>query len=131
MAAELDTVLFEMAVRAAGSLSTSFSEKVTDIAARTAGQLAFDVRVEGDYRFQRIAGIRYGAGEVGILALTKNGQALDACRVNGALTGFIEPLETWHGLPLQAQAQADVLGHTSLLIAALRNAGNLPGRSAD
>lgn len=131
MAAELDTVLFEMAVRSVGSLSTGFSEKVTDIAIRTAGRLAFDVRVEGDYRFQRIAGIRYEAGEVGILALTKTGQALDTCKVNGALAGFIEPLEIWHGLPLQAQAQADVLGHTSLLIAALRNAGNLPNRSAD
>ncbi|MBR2688817.1 MAG: hypothetical protein IKE42_13285 [Aquamicrobium sp.] len=130
MAAELDTVLFEMAVRAASALPTSFSEKVTDIAVRTAGQLAFDVRVEGDYRFQRIAGIRYG-GDVGILALTKNGQSVDSCRVNGALAGFIEPLENWNGLSLQAQAQTDILGHTSLLVAALRNAGSLPNRSAD
>ncbi|WP_054311077.1 hypothetical protein [Mesorhizobium sp. 1M-11] len=129
MAAELDTVLFEMAVRTASTLPTSFSEKVTDIAARTAGRLAFDVRVEGDYRFQRIAGIRYG-GDIGILALSKDGQSVDSCRVNGALASFIEPLESWNGLSLPAQAQTDILGHTSLLVAALRNAGNLPNRSA-
>lgn len=126
MAAELDTVLFDMAVRTASTLPSGFSEKVVDVAHRTAGHIVFDVRVEGDYRFQRLAGIRYPAGEVGILALTKNGQAMETCRVNGTLTSFIEPLETWSCLPLQTQASVDILGHASLLVAALRNAGNFP-----
>lgn len=82
MAAELDTILFDMAVKTAGTLSSGFSEKVIDVAHRTAGHIVFDVRVDGDYRFQRLAGIRYPAGEVGILALTKNGQAMETCRVN-------------------------------------------------
>ncbi|MBN9235338.1 MULTISPECIES: hypothetical protein [Phyllobacteriaceae] len=124
MAAELDTVLFDMAVRTASALPSGFSEKVVDVARRTAGQIVFDVRVEGDYRFQRLAGIRYPTGEVGILALTKNGQSLETCRVNGTLASFIEPLETWSYLPLQTQASVDILGHTSLLVAALRNAGS-------
>lgn len=128
VAGELDSVIFEMAVRASVSLPVGFAEKAVDVAQRIAGELMFDVRVDGDLSYQRIAGIQLTSGDVGVLALEKNGLAVDSCTVNGALASFIEPLASWSSLPLQLQAKTYILGHSTLLVAALRAGGFLPPR---
>ncbi len=125
---ELDSVIFEMAVRASLSLPVSFTEKAVDVAQRIAGELMFDVRVDGDLSYQRVAGIQLTSGDVGVLALEKSGLAVDSYTVNGALASFIEPLANWSSLPLQLQAKTYILGHSSLLVAALRTGGFLPPR---
>lgn len=121
----LEAVLFGMAVDGVRPLASSFHDKTTEIAARTGGRLAFDVRIYGDRKYQRIAAIGYPGDEAGILALNHDGQAIEACFLDAGFAGFIEPLERWSSLPLRDQARNSVQGFADLLVAALRKAARL------
>jgi hypothetical protein len=123
---ELEGVLFEMAVDNVRLSPLSFHQRVATICRQTSGHLRFDVRVDGDGRYQRIAAIGYAGGAVGILALAKDGLAIESCGVVGIDTSFLEPLENWSNLSLPAQAATDIRGHASLFLASLRRAGHLP-----
>lgn len=123
---ELEGVLFEMAVNNVRLSPLSFHQRVETICHQTTGRLRFDVRVDGDGRYQRIAAIGYAGGAIGILALAKDGLAIESCTVACVDASFLEPLEKWSNLPLPAQATMDVRGHASLFLASLRRAGRLP-----
>ncbi|KAA3445853.1 hypothetical protein C7I87_31710 [Mesorhizobium sp. SARCC-RB16n] len=124
----LDALLFEMAAASVRLLPLSFGDKAARIARQTSGRLLFEVRVDGDPQFQRIAAVRYVTGTTGILALSKDGLAVVSFTANGELASFIDPLESWDSLPLREQARSDVEGHINLLLAALRSAGCMPYR---
>ncbi|MGX5831964.1 hypothetical protein [Mesorhizobium sp. 43Arga] len=119
---ELDALVFRMAVESVRSCPLSFTEKTAQIAARSRGLLLFDVRTD-DAEIQRVSAIRYPSDQIGILALDKQGLATHYCIVNGIFSDFIAPLENWTNLPLPMQAKVDIMGHASLFIGALRNAG--------
>ncbi|BCM17766.1 hypothetical protein [Mesorhizobium sp. J8] len=122
---ELDSLVFQMAVESARSLSLSFTEKAAAIAARSRGILLFDVRVDGDAAVQRIAAIRYPSDRTGVLALDRQGSVIRHCIVGGIFSGFIAPLENWTSMPLSMQAKINVDGHATLFLDALRKAGHM------
>ncbi|MGX9181735.1 hypothetical protein [Mesorhizobium sp. WSM2561] len=124
----LDALLFEMAAASVRLLPLSFGDKAARLAHQTSGRFLFEVRVDGDPQFQRIAAIRYATGTTGILALSKDGLAVVSFTANGELASLIDPLESWDRLPLRQQARNDIHGHIDLLLAALRNAGCTPYR---
>lgn len=123
---ELDAFLFDIAVRDVRSMEISFADKALAIAAKSAGKLICNVRVDADPEFQRIAVIRFPREGIGILALGKDGLSIGSCTANGAFSSFIEPLAEWHVLSLRDQAVADIRGHVSLFAGALRKAGHVP-----
>ncbi|WP_292862630.1 hypothetical protein [Mesorhizobium sp.] len=120
---ELDAVVFQMAVESVRALPISFTEKAEKIATMSRGALLFDVRIDGDAAIQRVAAIRYPSDQTGVLALEKQGLVTRHCLINGAFSSFIGPLEAWTSQPLSTQAKTDIVGHASLFIGALRNAG--------
>ncbi|CAH2396972.1 hypothetical protein [Mesorhizobium ventifaucium] len=124
---ELDLAIFQMAVESVRSLSLSFNQKAAEIATRSHGVLVFDVRVDGDSEVQRIAAIRYGADQTGVVALDRQGLVTRSCMVNGTFSHFISPLENWASMPLSMQAKIDVTVHAGLFLGALRNAGHMLG----
>ncbi|MEI9401838.1 hypothetical protein [Mesorhizobium argentiipisi] len=124
----LDALLFEMAAASVRLLPLSFGDKAARIARHTSGRFLFEVRVDGDPQFQRIAAVRYVTGTTGILALTKDGLAVVSFTANGELASFIDPVESWDSMPLREQACSDIEGHINLLLAALRSAGCMPYR---
>jgi hypothetical protein len=123
---ELDALVFGMAVDSVRALSVPFAEKVAEIAHRSHGVLLFNLRIDGDMEFQRVAAIRYPSNQTGVLMLDKQGLLTSHCMVNGTFSSFIAPLEDWNTLPLAAQARTSIAGPASLFIGALRNAGYLP-----
>ncbi|TPI09408.1 hypothetical protein [Mesorhizobium sp. B2-4-6] len=126
--AAAESVLFEMAVGNVRSLPLGFAEKATEIARQTSGRLLFEIRLDGDAHYQRVAAISYARGEIGILVLDKDGASVRSSIAGGGFASFIEPLECWSNLPLRDQANNDIRGHAILFIAALRNAGCAPLR---
>ncbi|MGO4833338.1 hypothetical protein AB4144_13785, partial [Rhizobiaceae sp. 2RAB30] len=101
-----------------------FSDKVVRVAMRTAARNLFDIRLDGDPQFQRMAAIRYPLEATGLMALAKTGLELRLCAVGQELDPFLQPLSAWAALPLREQANKDVRGHAALLLGALRNAGH-------
>jgi len=120
----IEAVLLEMAVGTLEPLSHGFSDRVDDIARRTFGVLLFDVRLECDDQYQRLAAIQYGTQTVGLLALDRSGSSIRTCAVDEAFSGFLHPLSVWARLSLTEQASAHIRHHTLLLLGALRNAGH-------
>ncbi|RWQ62413.1 hypothetical protein [Mesorhizobium sp.] len=120
---ELDAIVFRMAVESVRALPVGFTEKVTEIAARSHGVQLFDLRIDGDVELQRIAAIRYPSDQTGVLALDKQSSVILDCMVNGTFSSFIGPLEDWNTLPLPMQARTSIACQASLFIGALRNAG--------
>ena len=57
--------------------------------------------VAGDPQYQRIAVIRLPSGDIGIIALGRDGLSVGSCTANGAFSSFLEPLAEWH--PVTAQ----------------------------
>ncbi|MEI9431721.1 hypothetical protein [Mesorhizobium sp. Cs1299R1N3] len=123
---DLDALLFEMAAASVRMLALSFGDKAARIARQTSGRFLFEVRIDGDPQFQRIAAIRYTTGTTGLFALSKDGLAVVSFTANSELASFIDPLENWDSLPLREKAHNEVQGHIDLLVAALRNAGCVP-----
>ncbi|MER9426189.1 hypothetical protein NKI88_27660 [Mesorhizobium sp. M0317] len=123
---ELDALVFGMAVDSVRALSVPFAEKVAEIAHRSLGDLLFNLRIDGDMEFQRVAAIRYPSYQTAVLVLDKQGLSTSHCMVNGTFSSFIAPLEEWNTLPLATQARTSIAGSASLFIGALRNAGYLP-----
>jgi hypothetical protein len=120
---DLDAFLFGIAVNGAGSKDVSFEERISIIAGQSAGTVICNVRLDGDPQYQRIAVIRLPSGDIGIIALGRDGLSVGSCKANGAFSSFLEPLAEWHRLPLRDQAGIDMRGHASLFVAALRKAG--------
>jgi hypothetical protein len=121
----LEALLLEMAVGGADRLSLCFSDRVDDIAKQTLGFLLFDVRLDRDPHYQRLAAIQYPTLTVGLLALDRSGSSIRTCAVNGAFAGFLRPVSVWARLPLAEQAITHIRGESVLLLEALRNAGHL------
>ncbi|ADV14658.1 hypothetical protein Mesau_05614 [Mesorhizobium australicum WSM2073] len=124
---ELDWAIFQMAVESVRSLTSSFSERAAEIAARSQGTLVFDVRVDDDPQVQRIAAIRYRGEQTGVVALDRQGLLTHYCMVNDTFSDLMAPLENWTSIPLSAQAKIDVTVDAGFFLAALRNAGHLLG----
>ncbi|BCH18908.1 hypothetical protein [Mesorhizobium sp. L-2-11] len=122
---ELDLFVFQMAVESVRSLCLSFNDKAAEIAARSRGNLLFDVRIDDDAEVQRLAAIRYRGGQIGVLALDRQGLISRYCVVDGTFSRFIAPLENWTSMPVSMQAKIDVTHHAGLFLGALRNAGHM------
>lgn len=120
----LEAALFETAVRNVEALPLGFSDKVARVAMRTAARILFDIRLDGDPQFQRMAAIRYPLEATGLMALAKTGLELRLCAVGQELDHFLQPLSAWAALPLREQANKDIRGHAALLLGALRNTGH-------
>jgi hypothetical protein len=113
-----------MAVGGAERLSVCFSDKADDIARRTLGVLLFDVRLDRDPHYQRLAAIQYPTQTVRLLALDRSGTSISTCAVNGAFACFLHPISAWARLTLAEQAASDIRGDAVLLLGALRSAGH-------
>jgi len=111
----------ELAIANIDLAARSFHDTAIKIAAVTNGTLLFNVRVEGDPDFQRIAAISYTRSPTCIIVLLRDGTAARWCRVDTSFDIFLIPLEHWASLPLTDQAQSKYQAYSSLLAAALRN----------
>lgn len=120
----LEAALLETAVGNVEGLALGFSDKVAHIATRTVGRILFDVRVDGDPQFQRMAAIRYPVEITGLLGLVKSGPNIRICTIGSELDHYLQPLAVWAALSFREQANEDIRGHAALLLGALRNAGH-------
>jgi len=111
----------ELAIANIDLAARSFHDTAIKIAAVTNGKLLFNVRVESDPDFQRIAAISYAKDSTCIIVLLRDGTTSRWCRIDTSFDIFLIPLEHWASLPLTDQAQSKYQAYSSLLAAALRN----------
>jgi len=111
----------ELAIANINLAARSFHDTAIKIAKVTNGKLLFNVRVESDPSFQRIAAISYENSPTCIIVLLRDGTTSRWCRVDTSFDIFLLPLEHWASLPLTDQAQSKYQAYSSLLAAALRN----------
>ncbi|WP_206517338.1 hypothetical protein [Mesorhizobium sp. M7A.F.Ca.US.008.03.1.1] len=119
----VELVLFEQSLSYLGSMNRPFSDRVEDAAEKTAGSVLFDVRVDGDRRFQRIAAIGYGADGTVAIALGKDGHLISAPIDGGE--ALIAEIAAWFSLSMAEQSSNSYNDAPARLLANLRKAGIL------
>ncbi|WP_244494058.1 MULTISPECIES: hypothetical protein [Mesorhizobium] len=120
----VDLVLLEQSLADTGGLNRPFSDRVGDIAQKTAGSVLFDVRVDGDPGIQRIAAIGYGAEGVVAVVMDRDG-GLASAPVDGGSYALIAELSAWCALPMAEQISASYLEAATKLLAELAKAGRI------
>jgi hypothetical protein len=119
----VELVLFEQSLSKADSMNRPFSDRVEDAAEKTAGSVLFDVRVDGDRRFQRIAAIGYGANGTVAIVMDRDGHLVSAT-IDGC-DGLIAELTAWCSLSMAEQSSMSYSGAAARLLAQLLKAGTL------
>ena len=99
----VDLVLLEQSRADTGGLNRPFSDRVADIAQKTAGSVLFDVRVYDNPGIQRIAAIGYGADGVVVAIVMGTDGALASVPVDGGSGALIAELSAWYALPMTEQ----------------------------
>lgn len=119
----VELVLFEQSLSQVDSMNRPFSDRVEDAAEKTAGSVLFDVRVDGDRRFQRIAAIGYGADATVAIVMGRDGHLVSAT-IDGC-DGLIAEIAAWCSLSMAEQSSVSYSGAAASLLAKLRKAGTL------
>ncbi|MER8921690.1 hypothetical protein [Mesorhizobium sp. M0802] len=117
-------VLLEQSIASAGGMNHPFSDRVSDVAEKTAGSVLFDVRIEGDTGIQRMAAIGYGADGTVVIVMDKDGQ-LTSAPIDGN-EGSIAELAAWSSLPMAEQVNVSYREAAEGLLVGLRRSGRIP-----
>ena len=123
VAGHLELALFEESLADRDGIHRPFGDRVSDAAAKTAGSVLFDVRIDGDAHIQRMAAIRYGETDAAIIVLEKNGQ-LRCAAANGDASTLVATLATWESSPLSEHVRDQYHGTALILLAKLRSSGH-------
>ena len=118
----VDLVLLEQSLADTGGMNPPFSERVDDVAQKTAGSVLFDVRVDGNPGIQRIAAIGYGADGVVAIVMGRYGE-LASVPVDGGSEVLIAELSAWCALPMAKQSSVSHLEAATKLLAWIAKAG--------
>ena len=124
----VDLVLLEQSLADTGGLSRPFSDRVTDIAQKTAGSVLFDVRIYDNPGIQRIAAIGYGADGVVAVVMARDG-GLASTPIDGGSYALIAELSAWCALPMAEQLSTSYLEPATELLAQIANAGRIASAS--
>lgn len=124
----VDLVLLEQSLADIGGLNRPFSDRVADIAQKTAGSVLFDVRIYDNPGIQRIAAIGYGADGVVAVVMARDG-GLASVPVNGGSYALIAELIAWCALPMAEQISTSYLEAATKLLAEITNAGRIDSAS--
>lgn len=119
----VELVLLEQSLANADGVNRPFFDRVSDVAEKTAGSILFDVRVDDDTRFQRVAAIGYGANGTVAIIMDKLGQ-LSSAPLDGNDDSIVE-LTAWCSLPMAEQARVSYTSAVASLLAKLRPTGSL------
>lgn len=119
----VELVLFEQSLSNLGCMNRPFSERVEDAAEKTAGSVLFDVRVDGDRRFQRIAAIGYGADGTVAIAMGNDGHLVSAPIDGGE--ALVTEIAAWCSLSMAEQSSISYNDAPTRLLGYLRKAGIL------
>lgn len=112
----VDLVLLEQSLADTGGSNRPFSDRVTDIAQKTAGSVLFDVRVYDNPGIQRIAAIAYRADGVVAIVMASDG-GLASVPVDEGNYVLIAELSAWYALPMAEQINTSYLeAATKLLV---------------
>lgn len=122
----VDLVLLEQSLADTGGLNRPFSERVADIAQKTAGSVLFDVRVYDNPGIQRIAAIGYGADGVVAIVMARDG-GLASVPVDGGSYGLIAEISAWFALPMAEQTSTSYLEAATKLLAEIAKSGRIDG----
>jgi len=120
MDGDVDDELLKKAFDCINLAAQSFHDAAIEVATRVNGCLLFNVRVDKDPDFQRIAAIATGRATC-IVVLMNDGASLRWCIVDELYSTFLRPLQEWANLPLKDQAGSRFQAYSSLLAGALRN----------
>lgn len=118
----VDLVLLEQSLADTGGLNRPFSDRVGDIAQKTAGSVLFDVRVYDNPGIQRIAAIGYGADGVVAVVMARDG-GLASVPVDGGSYVLIAQISAWCALPMAEQIGANYHEAATKLLAQIAKAG--------
>jgi hypothetical protein len=105
---QLESVLIEMIVATADLPASSFEDVVSASAARTDGQILFNVRVEDREDVQRIAAIASKSVQTAtLLLLDRSGTSIKVCDVPAESYPALASVLLWANQPLSSQAATD------------------------
>ncbi len=124
----VDLVLLEQSLADTGGLTRPFSDRVADIAQKTAGSVLLDVRIYDNPGIQRIAAIGYGADGVVAVVMARDG-GLTSVPVDGGSYALIAELSAWFALPMAEQVGTSYLEAATKLLAEIANAGGINSAS--
>jgi hypothetical protein len=119
----VELVLFEQSLSTVDGITRPFWDRVQDAAEKTAGSVLFDVRVDGDQQFQRIAAIGYGAGVTVAIVMGRDGHLVSAT-LDGC-DDLITEIAAWCSLSMVEQSSISYSGAAARLLAKLRKSGTL------
>ncbi|MER9687139.1 hypothetical protein [Mesorhizobium sp. M0139] len=117
-------VLLEQSIASAGGMNHPFSDRVIDVAEKTAGSVLFDVRVDDNIGIQRLAAVGYGAEGTVAIVMDKDGQLTSAPIVGS--DELIAELTAWASLPTAEQVTVSYRAAAERLLAKLRGSGRIP-----
>ncbi len=117
----IDLVLLEQSLDDTGGMNRPFSDRVGDIAQKTAGCVLFDVRVDGTH-IQRIAAIGYGGDGVVAIVMDRDG-GLASAPLDGGSDPLIAELSAWCSLPMAEQTGVSNAEAASKLLAEIAKSG--------
>ncbi|WP_245261332.1 hypothetical protein [Mesorhizobium sp. L103C131B0] len=115
--------MFEQSLSTVDGITRPFWDRVQDAAEKTAGSVLFDVRVDGDQQFQRIAAIGYGAGVTVAIVMGRDGHLVSAT-LDGC-DDLITEIAAWCSLSMVEQSSISYSGAAARLLAKLRKSGTL------
>ena len=102
---QLESVLIEMIVATADFPTCSFEAVVSASAAKTDGQILFNVRVEHRADVQRIAAIASNSVQAAtLLLLDRSGTSIKVCHVPAESYPALASVLLWANQPLPSQA---------------------------
>lgn len=120
----VDLVLLEQSLADTGGLNRPFSDRVTDIAQKTAGSVLFDVRVYDNPGIQRIAAIGYGVDGIVAIVMARDGGLASVPVAEGSCV-LIAELTAWYALPMAEQINTSYLEAGTKLLAEIAKAGRV------
>ena len=102
---QLESVLIEMIVATSDFPTSSFEAVVSASAAKTEGNILFNVRVDGRADVQRVAAIASkSAKSTTLLLLDRSGTSIQVCDVPAESASALTSVLIWANQPLARQA---------------------------
>lgn len=120
----VELILLEQSLGNTEGMNRPFSDRVGDAAEKTGGTVLFDIRVDDDPRFSRMAAIGFRADGTVIIMMDKNGQ-LTSAPARGNDDHHIAELTAWCSLPMAQQVSVSYSNAAVILLAELRGSGRL------
>lgn len=114
----VELVLLEQSLANTHGINRLFFDRVGDVAEKTGGVVLFDVRVDGDNRIQRLAGVGYGEDGTVAIMMDHEGQ-LTSVPVTEDNDFLVAELVAWTSLPMAEQVCVAYGGTAAILLAKL------------